>query len=60
VWGRYDEAADEAATGRDFAETGEDLLDAVAVRTLRHGGDVHILPGEEVPGRAPVALCFTS
>lgn len=55
LWGRYDEGVDEVATGQEFAETGEDLLDAVAVRTLRHGGTVYVLPEEEMPGDAPAA-----
>lgn len=55
VWGRYDEAADAVEIGPGFAETGEDLLDAVAVRTLRHGGAVHVLPPGEMPDDAPAA-----
>lgn len=55
LWGRYDEDADEVATGREFAETGEDLFDAAAVRTLRHGGVVHVLAEEEMPGDTPAA-----
>ena len=55
VWGSYDEAADEVATGARFAETGQDLLDAAAVRTLRHGGSVHVLPRGEMPEDVPVA-----
>ena len=49
VWGRYDEAADEVATGARFAQTGQDLLDAAAVRTLRHGGTVHVPPWGKSP-----------
>ena len=55
VWGRYDEATDEVATGARLAETGEDLLDAAAVQTLRHGGRVHVLPTGETPEGWPVA-----
>lgn len=55
VWGSYDEAADEVATGARFAETGQDMLDAAAVRTLRHGGSVHVLPRGEMPEDVPVA-----
>ncbi len=53
--GRYDEAADEIATGPEFGETGGDLLDAVAVQTLRHGGAVYVLPQEEMPDDAAAA-----
>lgn len=55
MWGRYDEAVDEVAAGPGFAETGEDLLDAAAARTLRHGGSVHVLPREDTPDDAPAA-----
>ena len=41
--------------GEGFAGTGEDLLDAAMVRTLRHGGGVHVLPQEEMPDAAPAA-----
>ncbi len=54
AWGRYDESADEVAVGEGFAGTGEDLLDAAMVRTLRHGG-FHVLPQEEMPDAAPAA-----
>lgn len=50
LWGRYHEQADELATGEAFAETGEDVLDEVAVRTLRHGGSTYVLPRGEMPG----------
>ena len=55
IWGRYHEEADELATGEAFAETGEDLLDAAAVRTLRHGGGVYVLPAEEMPDEVAAA-----
>jgi hypothetical protein len=55
AWGRYDEAADEVAVGEGFAGTGEDLLEAAMVRTLRHGGGVHVLPQGEMPDATPAA-----
>ncbi len=55
VWGRYDQAVDEVATGDVFAATGEDLLEAAAVQTLRQGGDVHLLPLGEMPEATPAA-----
>lgn len=55
VWGRYDETSGRVETGDASAGTGEELLDAAAVRTLRHGGAVHVLPREEMPDDAPVA-----
>lgn len=57
MWGRYHEAADEVATGSEFAETGEDLLDAAAVQALRQGGSIHVLPNDEISGgNAAVAI----
>lgn len=55
LWGRFDEAADKVMLDEAFAGTGEDLLDAAAVHTLRHGGSVYILPKEEMPGAAMAA-----
>ena len=57
AWGRYREESDELAMGEAFAETGEDLLDAAAVRTLQQGGNIHVLPADEMPGgNAAVAI----
>jgi len=39
-------------------DSGSDLLDLAAVQTLRHGGDVHTLPGTSMPSRAPVCAVF--
>lgn len=55
VWGRYDETSGRVETRDASAGAGEDLLDAAAVRTLRHGGAVHVLPRQEMPDDAPVA-----
>ena len=55
VWGRYHEEADEVATGQEFAETREDLLNAIAARTLRQGGTVYVLPEKDIPEDAPAA-----
>jgi hypothetical protein len=58
-WGAYDPVAytiqwhgDEAAPGDD------DLLDLAAAQTLLHGGTVHAVAPEEVPGDGPVAAVF--
>ncbi|MBA3326455.1 MAG: hypothetical protein H0T41_14710 [Rhodobacteraceae bacterium] len=53
--GRYDEDTDVVATGSEDTHMGGDLLDAAAVRTLRHGGAVFVLPREELPGDAAAA-----
>ncbi|MFO7592385.1 MAG: hypothetical protein R6X23_16115 [Acidimicrobiia bacterium] len=55
AWGRYDEATGEVATGDAFAATGDDLLEAAAVQTLRHGGDVRVLPAGDPWDAAPAA-----
>jgi hypothetical protein len=55
AWGRYDDATGEVATGDAFAATGDDLLEAAAVETLRHGGDVHVLPTGDLPDAGPAA-----
>ncbi|MEX2100133.1 MAG: hypothetical protein WEB19_01850, partial [Acidimicrobiia bacterium] len=55
AWGRYDEATGEVATREAFATTGDDLLEAAAAQTLRHGGDVHVLPTGDMPDAAPAA-----
>lgn len=56
AWGCYDEEADEVAMGGVFAETGQDLLDAAAVQTLRRGGNAYVLSGAEMPQRAAAAI----
>ncbi len=53
--GRFDAAADKVTVGDESAATGEDLLDAAAVRTLGQGGSVYILPREEMPDAALTA-----
>lgn len=49
VWGRYDSEADKLETGPDFESSGEDLLGIAAMETLRHGGEVHVIPSDELP-----------
>ena len=49
-WGRYDEANGAVAL-HDVAAIGDDdLLDTAAVQTFVHGGEVWVMPGEQVPG----------
>jgi hypothetical protein len=54
-WGCYDEAADTFATSDAYAATGEDHLEAAAVRTLQQGGAVHLLAREEMPAGTKLA-----
>ena len=57
LWGQYDPDTDEVQIGDEFADTGEDLLDAVALQTLRHGGRVHMMPHGQMPtGRLATAI----
>lgn len=51
AWGHYDEANDQIINGN--APQAGDLLEAVAVQTLRHGGVVHLLTDGQMP--LPVA-----
>lgn len=53
VSGSYDEANDQIVNG-DGPQAG-DLLEAVAVQTLQHGGAVHLLSRAKVPGPGPAA-----
>jgi hypothetical protein len=53
--GRFDEAADKVTIADGPAETGEDLLDTAAVRTLRHSGSVYLLPRDEMPDAGTAA-----
>lgn len=39
----------------DGLYAGEDLLNAAAVETLRTGGEVFTIPGDELPGAVPIA-----
>jgi hypothetical protein len=49
VWGRYDSEADKLQTGPHFETSGEDLLGIAAMETLQHGGEVHVMSGDELP-----------
>lgn len=53
AWGRYDDASGKIAMGEDVAGS-KDLLDAAAVQTLRHSGEVHVLRREEIPSSAAI------
>lgn len=52
--GHYDEAADRVEVTPATAEA-EDLLNFAALETLRHGGQVRVVPPGTVPGDAPAA-----
>jgi hypothetical protein len=56
-WGHLD-AAGEPDVHDDRLPGDEDLLDRIAVETWLHGGTVHVLGEEAVPGDGPVAAVF--
>jgi hypothetical protein len=55
LWGRFDEATGKVTMGGEAAAAGQDLLDGVAARVLRHGGAITILSPAEMPDAAPAA-----
>jgi len=55
LWGRFDEATGKVTMGAGATAAGHDLLDDVAARVLRHGGNVSILALDEMPDAAPAA-----
>jgi hypothetical protein len=55
AWGHYDPGSDELVLDDCYADRGQDLLESAAVHTLRNGGAVHVLGGDEMPDALPVA-----
>lgn len=55
VWGRYDADANTVTVHGDQQAGDECLLDLAAVHTFLNGGQVIVLPPEEMPDRAPLA-----
>jgi hypothetical protein len=49
VWGTHDEAGDRVRVDRESTPDNQDLVDYAAVQTLLQGGNVHVLPAEEMP-----------
>lgn len=49
VMGRFDEMTREARTTGGDGPGDEDLVNAAAVETLRHGGNVFVLPANRIP-----------
>jgi hypothetical protein len=54
-WGIFDPAEQRLETHAEVQPGDEDLLDLVALQTLAHGGVVHVVRPEQMPGHAPVA-----
>lgn len=51
VWGTCDEAEDRARVDRKSTPGSQDPADHAAIQTLLQGGNVHVLPAEEMPPR---------
>jgi hypothetical protein len=51
IWGAYDLDADRLESGQAFETSGDDLLGVAAIQTLQHGGSVHSMTAEELPGK---------
>ncbi|NTU78991.1 MAG: hypothetical protein HGA45_06245 [Chloroflexales bacterium] len=49
-WGHYDEATGHVLLHETQQALDEDLLNSVALETLRHGGSAYVLPAEALPG----------
>lgn len=54
-FGNFDEASHRVHEHRKAATGHEDLLNAAAVQTILHAGDVYVLPDERIPGGRPAA-----
>jgi hypothetical protein len=50
VWGQADPATGAADIHPEHQPGDEDLLDLAAIQTLTNGGDVFVVPPEELPG----------
>jgi hypothetical protein len=55
AYGNFDEAAHRVHQHKRPAGGDEDLINAAAVQTVLHAGDVHVLEDAEVPGGRPMA-----
>lgn len=55
VFGSFDEATHRVREHKRPATRDEDLLNAAAIQTVLHGGDVAVLPAEKIPGSRPLA-----
>jgi len=58
VFGRYDVTTGEVSLADDLAGAGGDLLGVAAVRTIVHGGTVHVVDRHRLPGPVGAVLRF--
>ena len=50
VWGCYDQTTGVLQLHEEQQPGDEDLLNTLALATIRNGGDVHVVPFSDVPG----------
>lgn len=55
LMGNFDEVAHRVHMPAKPRAGDEDLINATALQTLLHGGDVFVLPQDQVPGKSPMA-----
>lgn len=53
--GNFDEASHRARTHQVARPGDEDLINAAAIQTILHAGQVHVMPQARVPGNRPMA-----
>ncbi len=58
AWGSHDAAGGRIRLDPEPTPENEDLVDRAAVQTLLQGGQVHVLPPEDMPRDAPMVAIF--
>ncbi len=58
LWGKYDPVRDTIEAHGHEVPGDEDLIDLAAIQTLLNGGNVHLLPKENMPRQSTVAATF--
>lgn len=57
-WGRFDPGTGELSLHEAAEPRDSELLDAVAIQTILHGGTIYAVTPEQMPEAAPVAAIF--
>jgi hypothetical protein len=55
LWGTFDEMNNKLTLHETQQEGDEDLIDKAVIKTIANAGEVHILPGERMPGKSVIA-----
>lgn len=58
IWGVFNGSVPEVTLGASSIKHNDNLLDYAAARTLEQGGEVFLLPADEMPEKAAVAAIF--